>query len=66
MTKRQALSAGISTDACDHTFQASDATNFLRNGSSRDNAQKIAARKDIQITALYNRLDGEISLDELE
>lgn len=66
MVKRRALAAGVSTEACNHTFRASGITNFLRNGGSRDNAQKIAAHEDIRTTALYDRRDDEISLDEIE
>ena len=66
MVKRRALAAGVSTDACNHTFRASGITNFLRNGGSRDNAQKIAAHEDVRTTALYDRRNDEISLDEIE
>lgn len=66
MIKRRAKMAGVSTAACNHTFRASGITNYLRNGGSRDNAQKIAAHEDIRTTALYDRRDDSISLDEIE
>jgi site-specific recombinase XerD len=66
IVKRRALAAGVSTEACNHTFRASGITNFLRNGGSRDNAQKIAAHEDIRTTALYDRREDAISLDEIE
>jgi len=66
MIKRRALKAGVNTEACNHTFRASGITNFLRNGGSRDNAQKIAAHEDIKTTALYDRREDTISLDEIE
>ncbi|MGK7906915.1 MAG: tyrosine-type recombinase/integrase [Synechococcus sp.] len=66
MIKRRALAAGVNTETCNHTFRASGITNFLRNGGSRDNAQKIAAHEDIRTTALYDRRDDTISLDEIE
>ncbi|OLP15956.1 integrase [Leptolyngbya sp. 'hensonii'] len=66
MIKRRALAAGVNTDACNHTFRASGITNFLRNGGSRDNAQKIAAHEDSRTTALYDRREDTISLDEIE
>ncbi|MDV3351282.1 tyrosine-type recombinase/integrase [Leptothoe sp. LEGE 181152] len=66
MVKRRALAAGVSTDACNHTFRASGITNFLRHGGSRDNAQKVAAHEDVRTTALYDRRDDAISLDEIE
>ena len=66
MIKRRALAAGVNADACNHTFRASGITNFLRNGGSRDNAQKIAAHEDSRTTALYDRREDTISLDEIE
>ena len=66
MIKRRALHAGVNADACNHTFRASGITNFLRNGGSRDNAQRIAAHEDIRTTALYDRREDTISLDEIE
>ncbi len=66
IVKRRALAAGVSTDACNHTFRASGITNFLRNGGSRDNAQKVAAHEDVRTTVLYDRRDDTISLDEIE
>ncbi|NET38480.1 MAG: tyrosine-type recombinase/integrase [Cyanothece sp. SIO1E1] len=66
LVKRRALAAGVSTDACNHTFRASGITNFLRNGGSRDNAQRIAAHEDVRTTALYDRRGDTISLDEIE
>ena len=66
MVKRRALAASVNADACNHTFRASGITNFLQNGGSRDNAQRIAAHEDIRTTALYDRRDEVISLDEIE
>jgi len=66
MIKRRAKDAGVNTDACNHTFRASGITNYLRNGGSRDNAQKIAAHEDVRTTALYDRREEVISLDEIE
>lgn len=66
MIKRRALAAGVNAAACNHTFRASGITNFLRNGGSRDNAQKIAAHEDSRTTALYDRREDTISLDEIE
>ena len=66
MVQRKAVAADISTDACNHTFRASGITNFLRNGGSLDNAQKIAAHEVSRTTALYDRRSDEISLDEIE
>ncbi|NEP19773.1 MAG: tyrosine-type recombinase/integrase [Leptolyngbya sp. SIO4C1] len=66
MIKRRALAAEVNTEACNHTFRASGITNFLHNGGSRDNAQRIAAHEDVRTTALYDRRGDTISLDEIE
>lgn len=66
MIKRRTSDAGVSTEASNHTFRASGITNYLRNGGSRDHAQKIAAHADVRTTALYDRRNEAISLDEIE
>lgn len=66
MVKRRSAAAGICTVACNHTFRASGITNYLKHGGSLDNAQKIAAHEDSRTTALYDRRDDSISLDEIE
>jgi site-specific recombinase XerD len=66
MLQRRAKDAGIKTAICNHSFRASGITNYLRNGGSRDNAQKIAAHGCVRTTALYDRRGDDISLDEIE
>jgi integrase/recombinase XerD len=66
MIKRRATNAGINEAACNHSFRAAGITNFLENGGSRDNAQRIAAHADVRTTALYDRRGDQISLDEIE
>lgn len=66
MVKRRVVQCGVNPQACNHTFRASGITNYLRNGGSRDNAQKIAAHEDSRTTALYDRRGDDISLDEIE
>lgn len=66
MVQRRALAAGIEGEVCNHSFRASGITNFLRNGGSRDNAQKIAAHEDVKTTALYDRRGDTVTLDEIE
>jgi integrase len=66
MVKRRVANAKVNPEACNHTFRASGITNYLRNGGSRDSAQKIAAHEDSRTTALYDRRGDEISLDEIE
>jgi len=66
MVKRRAAAAGVNPAACNHSFRASGITNYLRHGGSRDNAQRMAAHEDSRTTALYDRRDEAISLDEVE
>ena len=66
MIKRRAKDVEASTEACNHTFRVSGITSYLRNGGSRDNAQKIAAYNDVRTTALHDRRNDAISLDEIE
>jgi integrase/recombinase XerD len=66
MVKRRAKAAGVNLNACNHSFRASGITNFLNNGGSRDNAQRIAAHEDVRTTALYDRRGDEVSQDEIE
>jgi len=66
MIKRRTAAAGVSAEACNHTFRASGITNYLRNGGSRDTAQRIAAHEDIRTTALYDRRDEAVARIEIE
>lgn len=66
MVKRRANAAGVNPETCNHSFRASGITNFLKNGGSRDNAQRIAAHSDVRTTALYDRRQDGISQDEIE
>lgn len=66
MVKRRALAASVSTNVCNHSFRAGGITNFLKNGGSQDNAQRVAAHEDVRTTALYDRRGDTISLDEIE
>jgi site-specific recombinase XerD len=66
MIKRRVKDAGVSEEICNHSFRASGITNYLNNGGSRDNAQRLAAHEDVRTTALYDRRGDVISLDEVE
>jgi site-specific recombinase XerD len=66
MVKRRARDAQVSEDVCNHSFRATGITNYLENGGSRDNAQRIAAHSDVRTTALYDRRGDEIALEEIE
>lgn len=61
------MGAGLSTTAAfNHKVWTSGITNFLVNGRSRDNAQRIANHQDVRTTALYDRRGDVVSLDEIE
>lgn len=66
MIERGSLIAGVKADAFNHRFLATGITNFLRNGGSRDHAQKTAAHEDSRTTAFYDRREDTISFDEIE
>jgi len=51
--------------AC-HTFRATDITAYLKNGGKLEIAQQMAAHESTRTTRLYDRRNGEISLDEVE
>jgi len=64
--RKRARQAGISTAVCAHTFRATGITNYLTNGGSISEAQKMAAHADCRTTKLYDRRGDAVSLDEIE
>lgn len=66
MIRRRAIAAGIKTRVNNHTFRATGITQYLRNGGRRELAQQMAAHESPRTTALYDRRDDEIALDEVE
>ncbi len=66
LVKRRALAAGLSPDVCCHSFRASGITNYLAHGGTLERAAAIAGHASTRTTQLYNRLDDEITLDEIE
>jgi site-specific recombinase XerD len=66
LVKRRALAAGLSPDVCCHSFRASGITNYLDHGGTLERAAAIAGHASTRTTQLYNRLDDEITLDEIE
>jgi site-specific recombinase XerD len=66
MIRRRALLAGIKTRIGNHTFRATGITQYLRNGGRRELAQQMAAHESPRTTALYDRRDDEVALDEVE
>jgi integrase len=66
MIRRRAVEAGIATKIGNHSFRATGITVYLRNGGKRDLAQQMANHASPGTTALYDRRDDEVSLDEVE
>jgi len=66
MIRRRAFAAGIKTRIGSHTFRATGITQYLRNGGRRELAQQMAAHESPRTTALYDRRDDEVAVDEVE
>lgn len=66
MIRRRAEDAGIAGRVGCHTFRATGITAYLKNGGTIDRAQKLAGHASSKTTALYDRRDDEISLEEVE
>jgi site-specific recombinase XerD len=66
MIRRRATAAGIRTRIGNHTFRATGITQYLRNGGRRELAQQMAAHESPRTTALYDRREDEVNMDEVE
>ena len=66
MIKRRARLAGLPAEICAHSFRGTGITEYLRNGGDLEVAARIAGHESTRTTQLYNRLNDEISLDEIE
>ena len=66
MIKRRARQAGLPAEICAHSFRGTGITEYLRNGGDLEVAARIAGHESTRTTQLYNRLNEEISLDEIE
>lgn len=66
MIRRRAAAAGIATRVGNHTFRATGITQYLREGGRRELAQQMAAHESPRTTALYDRRDDDIAVDEVE
>ncbi len=66
MIRRRAMQTGIKTRIGNHTFRATGITQYLRNGGRRELAQQMAAHESPRTTALYDRRDDEVAVDEVE
>ena len=66
MIKRRARQAGLPAEICAHSFRGTGITEYLRNGGDLKVAVRIAGHESTRTTQLYNRVQDEISLDEIE
>lgn len=66
MIRRRAKDAGIQTPIGCHTFRATGITNYMQNGGTLEKAQRMAAHESARTTALYDRSDDALTLDEIE
>ena len=66
MIRRRTYSAGIKTRVGNHSFRATGITQYLKNGGRREIAQQMAAHESPRTTALYDRRDDEVAVDEVE
>lgn len=66
MIRQRAFAAGIKTRKGNHTFRATGITQYLRNGGRRELAQQMAAHESPRTTALYDRRDDKVAVDEVE
>ena len=66
MIKRRAKAAGLPGRICAHSFRGTGITEYLRSGGTLETAARIAGHESTRTTQLYNRLDDELTLDEIE
>ncbi len=66
MIKRRARAAGLPAQICAHSFRGTGITEYLRAGGTLETAARIAGHESTRTTQLYNRLQDEVSLDEIE
>lgn len=66
MVRRRAQDAGLAGRIGCHSFRATGITAYLKNGGALDRAQKLAGHASSKTTALYDRREDEISVEEVE
>ena len=66
MVKRRAFDAGLPYEVCNHSFRGTGITEYLRNDGDLETAARIAGHESTRTTQLYNRVNEELSLDEIE
>ena len=66
MVKRYAQQAGLPESICCHTFRGTGITIALENGSTLEEAQRLANHSDIRTTMLYDRRDKNVKRGVVE
>lgn len=66
MIKRRVKRAGISGRINNHSFRGTGITNYLENGGSLTEAQRMAGHSDPRTTRLYDRRSQKITRGEVE
>jgi integrase/recombinase XerD len=66
MVKRYAQQVGLPASICCHTFRGTGITIALENGSTLEEAQRLANHADIRTTLLYDRRDKTVKRGVVE
>jgi integrase/recombinase XerD len=66
MVKRYARQVGLPASICCHTFRGTGITIALENGSTLEEAQRLANHADIRTTMLYDRRDKTVKRGVVE
>lgn len=66
MVRRRATAAGIKAAIGNHTFRGTGITNYLENGGTLTEAQRMAGHSDPRTTKLYDRRNQQITRGEVE
>ena len=65
MIKRRVKTVWLGEANC-HTFRATGITAYLLNGGTFERAQAIAAHESPRTNKLYDRIDDEITIEDIE
>lgn len=66
MVRHRATAVDIRTKSGNHSFRATEITEYLRNGGKLEIAQQMANHESARTTGLYDRLTDQVSFDEVE
>ena len=66
MIGRRAKGAGIEAKIGNHTFRGTGITAYLKSGGTLERAQEMANHSSPRTTALYDRRQDEINLDDVQ